>query len=202
MGNGFSGVDHEWINQNHNISLCISHGGIAGQVRWKTPCGGLKIVKAVVKVVYPKTGFDTNAWVEEESKKITKRSYTYGTGYGGNWAPGQTGRCVPRNTGGIPANQSFGTHPASNTYDGVAGNKDGRSDAQKQYSNGYSPGSGETIRTKNADDEYDAWEVDKLNSDDMPSRSDEEEMSLVEALKELDQETPEDVKDIIETGGV
>ena len=36
MGNGFSGTDHEWLNQNHNISLCISKGGIAGQVRHKT----------------------------------------------------------------------------------------------------------------------------------------------------------------------
>jgi hypothetical protein len=50
MGNGFSGTDNNWINQNNDISLCISKEGINGQMRWKTPCGSLKIVKAVVRL--------------------------------------------------------------------------------------------------------------------------------------------------------
>ena len=40
-------------NQNHNLSLVIAKNGVAGQYRWKTPCGGLKIVDAKVKVIYP-----------------------------------------------------------------------------------------------------------------------------------------------------
>lgn len=50
MGNSFSKTDDDWINQNNDISLCISNNGINGQVRWKTPCGSLMIVNAVVKI--------------------------------------------------------------------------------------------------------------------------------------------------------
>lgn len=93
MGNGFSGTDHEWINQNHNISLCISKTGIAGQVRVTTPCGALKIIKSVVRVKYPDIEYDFNGWLEEETKKIKKKTYAAATTYnGGNtWYGGGQG---------------------------------------------------------------------------------------------------------------
>jgi len=48
MGNKFSHTDDEFINQNHDISLCISHGGINGQVRVKTECNRYALVEAIV----------------------------------------------------------------------------------------------------------------------------------------------------------
>ena len=85
MGNGFSGTDHEWINQNHNISLCISKTGIAGQVRMTTPCGALKIIDAIIKVKYPETDFDFDKWIEEETKKIENKIYTNVNNVNGYW---------------------------------------------------------------------------------------------------------------------
>jgi hypothetical protein len=76
MGNGFSGTDNEWINQNHDISLCISNNGINGQVRWKTPCGSLKVVKARVKL-----DLQVDYDVEEFEKMVNERlsrSNTFG----------------------------------------------------------------------------------------------------------------------------
>jgi hypothetical protein len=109
MGNGFSGTDHEWINQNHNVSLCISKTGIAGQVRFTTPCGALKIIPAKVKVKYPESEFNFDEWVKEETEKIKTKTYTtpagsyYARGQnvpGGwnqghqGWQAGKTGRWV------------------------------------------------------------------------------------------------------------
>ena len=48
MGNSFSHTDDEYINQNHDISLCISKSGIQGDVRIKTACGKYVAVKANV----------------------------------------------------------------------------------------------------------------------------------------------------------
>jgi hypothetical protein len=48
MGNKFSHTDDEFINQNHDISLCISHNGISGHVRVKTECNRYALVEAVV----------------------------------------------------------------------------------------------------------------------------------------------------------
>jgi hypothetical protein len=85
MGNGFSGTDHEWINQNHDVSLCIAKSGIAGQVRVKTPCGSLKIVPAKVIVRFPKIDYDFKGWMAESTKKIeTKRYQTYLNDFGVN----------------------------------------------------------------------------------------------------------------------
>jgi hypothetical protein len=84
MGTGFSGTDHAFINGNHNLSLVIAKNGVAGQYRWTTPCGSLKIVDDVkVKVIYPDFGFDKDSWLEEETKKIKKyvapvSNYQYG----------------------------------------------------------------------------------------------------------------------------
>lgn len=92
MGTGFSGTDHAFINGNHNLSLVIAKNGVAGQYRWTTPCGSLKIVDDVkVKVIYPDFGFDKESWLETETKKIKKyvapvSNYQYGI-----YAPGQSG---------------------------------------------------------------------------------------------------------------
>ena len=81
MGNGFSGTDHEWINQNHNISLCISKSGIAGQVRWTTPCGCLKIVPAITKLKLD-VDFDKDGFVEAAKSKIEEKRYSTSTSTG------------------------------------------------------------------------------------------------------------------------
>jgi hypothetical protein len=75
MGNGFSGTDHEYINQNHDISLCISHGGIAGQVRVKTACGKYVIVQATVHQVLE--GFDGEAFIKDAEEKINEKTFAY-----------------------------------------------------------------------------------------------------------------------------
>jgi len=83
MGNGFSGTDDDWINKNHDISLCISVGGINGQVRWKTPCGSTKIVNAKVVLKYG-IDFDKESFFKIADDKIKKKTYPVYTGYVGN----------------------------------------------------------------------------------------------------------------------
>lgn len=75
MGNGFSGTDHTYVNGNHNISLVISKDGVAGQVRWNTPCGALKIVNAKVKPLM-EVDFDKDEFLKVETEKIEKKNYT------------------------------------------------------------------------------------------------------------------------------
>jgi hypothetical protein len=77
MGTGFSGTDHEWINQNHNISLVIAKNGVAGQCRWSTPCGCMKIVPVKVKVTYPDLGFDKDGFIKAGSEQISEKKYSY-----------------------------------------------------------------------------------------------------------------------------
>ena len=72
MGNGFSGTDHEWLNQNHNLSLCISKGGISGQVRHKTECGGLVIVPVGDVDVLYNIFFDKEDFIKIANEKIKK----------------------------------------------------------------------------------------------------------------------------------
>lgn len=90
MGNGFSGTDHTYVNGNHNISLVISKDGAAGQVRWQTPCGALKIVDAKVKPLM-EVDFDKDGFLKSETEKIEKKTYTTGVGFHGqpyNYATG------------------------------------------------------------------------------------------------------------------
>lgn len=75
MGNGFSSTDNEWINANHNISLCISKSGINGQVRWKTPCGSLMIVPSNVVVDIP-TDYDEAEFERQIEENIEEKTYT------------------------------------------------------------------------------------------------------------------------------
>ena len=74
MRNDFSSTDDEWINQNHNISLCVSKSGIKGHVRFKTPCGALKIVDAKV-VLNINSNFNKKEFEKEINKKIKKIDY-------------------------------------------------------------------------------------------------------------------------------
>ncbi len=76
MGTGFSGTDHEWINQNHNISLVIAKNGVAGQCRWSTPCGAMKIIPVKVKVTYPDLGFDKDGFIKAGEEQINEKKYT------------------------------------------------------------------------------------------------------------------------------
>lgn len=86
MGSDFSSTDNDWINQNHNISICISNNSINGQFRWKTPCGALKIIKANVKQKID-IDFDAKKFINAVKKKIEKsfnyysNEYGYGCGY-------------------------------------------------------------------------------------------------------------------------
>jgi hypothetical protein len=119
MGTGFSGTDHAFVNQNHDISLVISKSNIAGQVRWKTPCGCLKILDAVVK---PKitVDFDKKAFLEMAVPNIQKKTYTpaktanTGVGAGAGYitpgvGPGDwvNGAWVPKRTGKNAAQTSY-----------------------------------------------------------------------------------------------
>lgn len=76
MGTNFSPTDDDWINQNHNISICISNNSINGQVRWKTPCGALKIIKAQIK---PKVdiNFDDKSFINNVKEKIKEITYNW-----------------------------------------------------------------------------------------------------------------------------
>jgi len=75
MGNGFSGTDHAYINQNHGISLCISHKGIAGQVRVPTSCGKLVIVPAQVLIAIE--GVDTQTFITDAKNKIKEKKSSF-----------------------------------------------------------------------------------------------------------------------------
>ena len=85
MGNGFSGHDHEYVNGNHNLSLVIAENGIAGQARWTTPCGALKVVDVVIKPKFD-IDFDEAGFIKATMPNIKKQSYnttTYHAGRGG-----------------------------------------------------------------------------------------------------------------------
>ena len=70
MGNKFSHTDDEYINQNHDISLCISHGGISGHVRVKTECNRYALIEAVV--VDAVTEFDVTEFLKEVDTLISE----------------------------------------------------------------------------------------------------------------------------------
>ncbi len=52
MSIGFSGTDDEWINQNHNLSVLVSHNGMKANVRFKTPCGGYYVLEGKIIANY------------------------------------------------------------------------------------------------------------------------------------------------------
>ena len=122
MGTGFSSTDHAFVNQNHNISLVISKTSIAGQVRWRTACGCLKILEAIVK---PKieVDFDKEFFLSDTVQKINKRLPVVtarfvnghapigtpgvgpGTWVNGDWVPAQRTASQRSYTNGVSVKQ-------------------------------------------------------------------------------------------------
>jgi len=76
MSHSFSQIDADWINQNHNISLVVSHTGMDGQVRWKTPCGSLITVKSKTKLWYD-VNFDKDDFIKKAKEKINNEPVGY-----------------------------------------------------------------------------------------------------------------------------
>jgi hypothetical protein len=107
MGNDFSSTDDDWINQNHNISLCVSKSGIKGHVRWKTPCGSYKIVEARLVLNF-NTNFDKKSFDEEIKEKIKKKNYINYVYKNGQNVNGIRSRVVSNNN---PGNYHFTEKP-------------------------------------------------------------------------------------------
>jgi hypothetical protein len=74
MGNNFSHTDDEYINSNHDLSLCVCNNGINGQARIKKEDGHYEI--APVKV-HEYCSFDKEAFLEEVDELISERIYSY-----------------------------------------------------------------------------------------------------------------------------
>jgi hypothetical protein len=171
MGTGFSGTDHAFVNQNHDISLVISKANIAGQVRWKTPCGCLKILDAVVK---PKitVDFDKKAFLELAVPNIQKKTYSpaVNTGVG---------------TGGGYMTPGVG---AGSWVDGawVPETRTGKTAAQTSYTNGKSVKeiAKEAALKKEAKGETEEPAETGTNADDGSTGWESNEQSLMEALDE------------------
>lgn len=177
MGNGFSGTDDEWINQNHNLSLCISHGGIAGQVRWRTPCGSRKIIKVKVKVKYPELDFDFDSWVKESSERINEKTYTYSynSNYNYGQQPGRHNWNWSRNYNKVtnPIDQDKKKYPTNITQSDLKLSK-----SQESYCTGASPK--EAIKN-NESEVWDSGTAGNISTADL-----DEEQSLEDALRALD----------------
>jgi hypothetical protein len=92
MGTGFSGTDHAWINQNHNLSIVVAKKEIAGQFRWATPCGSMKIIPVKCRVKYD-LEFDKEVFLQENTPRIKSKAYTPVQSYSY-----QNGRMVPTQT--------------------------------------------------------------------------------------------------------
>jgi proteasome lid subunit RPN8/RPN11/DNA-directed RNA polymerase subunit RPC12/RpoP len=85
MGTGFSGTDHTYINQNHDISLVVAHTGIDGQVRTKVPCGALMISEAKIKLKLNVDNFDKDKFLEVAKENIKKPTFNYMQPVQQNW---------------------------------------------------------------------------------------------------------------------
>lgn len=108
MGAFFSGTDDAYINQNHDVSVCVSTARgreICAQVRVKTPCGSYIINSNIrFKVDYTST-LDEKAFVKEFSPKIRTPRVIFS---GGRQAP-TSGRGVSG------ANRARGGQSATNS---------------------------------------------------------------------------------------
>lgn len=87
----FSGVDHSYINDNHDLSILVWHNktsggiGINGQTRIKLPCGAVMIAPIIIEYFHPE--LDDAAWDTEATDNIEEKKYTYeppAYGYGPN----------------------------------------------------------------------------------------------------------------------
>jgi len=74
MGNNFSHTDDEFINANHDISLCVSKSGIQGQVRVKTECDKYALTDA--NVLQWNGGVNIDEFLKQADTLITVKSYS------------------------------------------------------------------------------------------------------------------------------
>jgi len=103
MGNSFSGTDHEYINDNHNVSVLVSHKEITGQYRYITPCNRYKIVPITVQVHYD-INFDEETFIKEADEKMNSfttpsyptHRYTQGAPARGVGAPPAEATSMPK----------------------------------------------------------------------------------------------------------
>jgi hypothetical protein len=81
MGAFFSGTDDAYINQNHDVSICVSTAvgrEICAQVRVKTPCGSYIINNNIKFKIDYSSVLDEAAFIAEFSPRIlTERSVRY-----------------------------------------------------------------------------------------------------------------------------
>lgn len=87
MGVGFSGTDHAYINQNHDISILVAHAGMSGQVRSKVPCGAYIVSEIKVRLAL-NVDWAKEDWIKEVKEKIKKPVYSYGSQVGRVVHPG------------------------------------------------------------------------------------------------------------------
>ena len=84
MGAGFSGTDENWINQNHDLSIVVSHSAMKAKVRWKTPCGGLHLMEADIVFDYG-LDWDKESFKKEVEENIKERSFGMFNYQSGSW---------------------------------------------------------------------------------------------------------------------
>ena len=80
MGNEFSHTDDEFINANHNVSLCVTHKKIKGHVRVKVSDNEYGIKDA--NIVYDEF-IDFKKFIDEIEKNISPMRYVYSSGASG-----------------------------------------------------------------------------------------------------------------------
>jgi hypothetical protein len=74
MGNNFSHTDDEYINSNHDLSLCVCNNGINGQVRIRKDDVNYEIAPVEV---FEYCSFDKEQFLESVDELIKERRYTY-----------------------------------------------------------------------------------------------------------------------------
>jgi len=93
----------------------VAKNGIEGQMRWTTPCGGLKIVPVKCRVKYD-VEFDKEVFLQGAVPKINKKYSSQGN-FGKTTYSYQNGAMVPVTPGG-------GLNRAQTTYVGAGSFKD------------------------------------------------------------------------------
>ena len=89
MGNGFSHTDDDFINANHDLSLCITNTKITGQLRVKTECGRYMLADVNVEEAYD--GFDVGDFLKEVDTQISEKVIVTTYGGGGVGGAGRVG---------------------------------------------------------------------------------------------------------------
>jgi hypothetical protein len=72
----FSGIDHDGVNKNHDVSLLVTHKGMIGQVRTITECGSYIIVPANIKP-YFEVSMNDDKFQTELDEKISEIKQHY-----------------------------------------------------------------------------------------------------------------------------